>query len=93
MYPCICLHAKIFKQLTLEMLEHYGFFLSSCYVLNSLVKTFEFHVGHVTNWNQVNFMLFVYLTSKKIMKVNEWNMQCINVMCFKKFITSYIHTI
>jgi len=47
-------------------------------VLNSLIKTFEFDVGHVTNWNQVNveFLLFVYLMSKKLMKVNKWNMQC-----------------
>ncbi len=64
-------------------------------MLNSLIKTFEFDVGHVTNWNQVNveFLLFVYLTSKKLMKVNKWNMQCINVICFRKFMTSYIHTI
>jgi hypothetical protein len=43
-----------------------GFFFSSCYVLNSLIKTFEFRVGHVTNWNQVNveFLLFVYLMSR-----------------------------
>jgi hypothetical protein len=61
---CLFLHAKILKQLTWEMLEHYGFFFFHL-VMCSIIKSFEFHVGHVTNWNQVNVEFFVVCISYK----------------------------